>query len=148
MEFFGLDVLSATYLSKMVNVFDKNVAADSETITAFVKLFRVGDGLLELGDVLGLTSLIKAGEEMKALEDLEIPRISPTRIKYHIGPIETKLERDTDVGVDWIQKVEEMRGKGRKSRFKDPWINPRSRPKLAYRWHWSGYQYRTSTRSI
>jgi hypothetical protein len=91
MEFFGLDVLSATYLSKMVNVFDKNVAADSETITAFVKLFRVGDALLELGDVLGLTSLIKAGEEMKALEDLEIPRISPTRIKIPHRPHRDKV---------------------------------------------------------
>jgi hypothetical protein len=147
-EVFGLDVLSAAYLSKMVNVFDKNVATDMEAITAFVKLFRVGDALLELGNVMGLTSLIKAGEEMKALENLEIPRISPTRIKYHIGLIKTKLERDADVGVDWIQKVEEMRGKGKRSRFKDPWINPWSRPKLVYRWHWSGYQYRTSSRSI
>ena len=142
---FGLDVLSAAYLSKMVNAFDKNVATDMEAITAFVKLFRVGDALLELGNVMGLTSLIKAGEEMKALENLEIPRISPTKIKYHIGPIETKLEDLIDEEEEeLIQKPEEMKRKGRRRLLKDQWIKPRSRPKILYRWHCSGDRYSNS----
>jgi hypothetical protein len=142
---FGLDVLSAAYLSKMVNAFDKNVATDVEAITAFVKLFRVGDALLELGDVMGLTSLIKVGEEMKGLENLEIPRISPTKIKYHIGPIETKLEDLIDEEEEeLIQKPEEMKRKGRRRLLKDQWIKPRSRPKILYRWHCSGDRYSNS----
>jgi hypothetical protein len=142
---FGLDVLSAAYLSKIVNAFDKNVATDVEAITAFVKLFRVGDALLELGDVMGLTSLIKVGEEMKGLENLEIPRISPTKIKYHIGPIETKLEDLIDEEEEeLIQKPEEMKRKGRRRLLKDQWIKPRSRPKILYRWHCSGDRYSNS----
>jgi hypothetical protein len=142
---FGLDVLSAAYLSKMVNAFDKNVATDVEAITAFVKLFRVGDALLELGDVMGLTSLIKVGEEMKGLENLEIPRISPTKIKYHIGPIETKLEDLIDEEEEeLIQKPEEMKRKGRRRLLKDQWIKPRSRPKILYRWHCSADRYSNS----
>jgi hypothetical protein len=142
---FGLDVLSAAYLSKMVNAFDKNVATDVEAITAFVKLFRVGDALLELGDVMGLTSLIKVGEEMKGLENLEIPRISPTKIKYHIGPIEIKQEDLIDEEEEeLIQKPEEMKRKGRRRLLKDQWIKPRSRPKILYRWHCSGDRYSNS----
>ncbi len=142
---FGLDVLSATYLSKMVNAFDKNVATDVEAITAFVKHFRVGDALLELGDVMGLTSLIKVGEEMKGLENLEIPRISPTKIKYHIGPIETKLEDLIDEEeIELIQEPEEMKRKRRRRLLKDQWIKPRSRPKILYRWHCSGDRYSNS----